>query len=77
MPSLYEELTPGERLGVAGLLGFGDDGAGFRNNLRDIQAPPQPYTLGDAARLYINFLLTSTPLNNKGKQLKPTKGDGA
>lgn len=53
MNSLYDQLAVTELKSVAILIGFDSLSSGFRNNLREIEALPKPFTIGDAARAYV------------------------
>jgi len=51
--NLYEQLDDGAKLAVGYLIGVDVEGPSFRNYLRDIDVLPEGFTVGDAARAYL------------------------
>ena len=51
--NLYEQTTSTDRAAVTAILGFDDEGAGFRNALREMAPLPEGFTCGDVLRAYL------------------------
>lgn len=56
MSSLYDQLDETELSAVATLIGAKGNNAGFRIHMRDIEALPEPFTMGQAAVAYGKYL---------------------
>jgi len=57
MKTLFDQLTSTELKHLAILIGFSKSEAGFRNVLREIEALPKYFTMGDAAIAYFEHQL--------------------
>lgn len=55
MNTLYETITPAAKEAVAGLLGMKPN-VGMDINLREIEAPGNDYSVGDATDAYLKYM---------------------